>query len=64
MTRHQPTALAESSLFLHRAHARQADHAARLEAAEPIARLELEAEGKPLTVRNIVTRQWEIAARN
>jgi len=61
MTRHQPTALAESSLFLHRAHAEQRAWQAKLDAAEPIARAQLAEEGKPLTVRNIVTRQYEIA---
>lgn len=64
MTRHQPTALAEASLNLHREHVRQHAFKAKLDAAEPIAYAELEAEGKPLTVRNIVTRQYEIAARD
>ena len=63
MAKHQPTVLAEASLHLHSAHHRQALFAAKLAAAEATAREELLAEGKPLTVRAVVTRQYEIAGR-
>lgn len=63
MTKHMPTVLAEASLFTHVAHARQAARAAALDAAEAPAKAELLAEGLPLTVRNIVTRQYAIVAR-
>jgi len=63
MAKHTATVLAEASLNLHRAHHAQRLSAQRFENAEAQAREELQAEGKPLTVRNIVTRQFEIAAR-
>lgn len=63
MPRHLATGLAEASLFLHKQHAAQRDRVARFEAAETVARAELTAEGKALTVRNVVMRQYEIAAR-
>lgn len=63
MGKHTPTIIAEASLNLHKAHHDSRVWQAKLDAAEPLARAELEAEGLPLTVRNVVTRQWAIAER-
>ncbi len=63
MRKHTPTVLAEASLSLHRARAAQQNFNAKLAAAEETAKAELLAEGKALTVRAIVTRQYEIAER-
>ncbi len=63
MSKHTPTVIAEASLQLHKAHASQAAWADKLASVESVAREQLQAEGKPLTVRNIVTRQFELAAQ-
>ena len=63
MAKHAPTVMAEASLHLHKAHNDQRAWKAKMESAEELAKAELLAEGLPLTVRNIVTRQWAIAGR-
>ena len=63
MPKHMSTIIAEASLNLHKAHHDQRQWQARLASAEELAKAELLAEGLPLTVRNIVTRQWAIAER-
>lgn len=64
MSKHIPTILADASLDLHVAHRAQRAHQAAIAAAEDQARRELVAEGEPLSVRNLVLRQYEIATRH
>lgn len=63
MAKHAPTVLAEASLSLPAAHARIRAECKAMEAVELQAKAELTAEGKPLTIRNVVDRQYEIVKR-
>lgn len=61
MEKHLPTALAEASLALPAAHRRAWLECKRLESFELQAKAELTAEGVPLTIRNVVERQYALA---